>query len=61
MNMYPDQYNEWHAAVTDSREKFRQELSVRQDKVFRDLDRQEVPLTRALRDEVVGDVMGLFP
>ena len=47
--------------MMDTRQRFRQELTERQDKVFRDLERQEASLNRVLRDEVVGDVMKLFP
>lgn len=47
--------------MMDTRQRFRQELTEKQHKVFRDLERQEASLNRALRDEVVGDVMKHFP
>ena len=61
VNIFPEQCIEWQVAVTDTRERFRQELSERRDKVSRDLHRQGASLKCALRDEIVGDVMKLFP
>jgi hypothetical protein len=60
-NNFPEQCNEWHVAMMGTRKRFHQDLSERQDKVFRDLRCQEASLKRALRDEIVGDVMKLFP
>lgn len=60
-DIFPDQCNDWNVAVTDTRQRFRQELTEKQDKVFRELERKEASLSRALRDEVVGDVLKLFP
>lgn len=60
-DIFPEQCNDWNVAMMDTRQRFRQELTEKQHKVFRDLERQEASLNRALRDEVVGDVMKHFP
>jgi hypothetical protein len=60
-DIFPEQCNDWNVAMMDTRQRFRQELTEKLDKVFRDLERQEASLNGVLRDEVVGDVMKLFP
>jgi hypothetical protein len=47
--------------MRDTRNFFREELKERQEKLRQQLNGQEDPLRRALRDAVVNDVIKLFP
>jgi hypothetical protein len=60
-SIFPEECNELRVAVMNTHEKFRQELTERQDKACEDTLREEASLQCALRDAVVEDVMKLFP
>ena len=59
--IFRQQCEEFNARTIDTRNSFHQELAKRQDQVRREVCRQEPSLRLALRDEVVNDVIKVFP
>lgn len=60
-DIFSKQCKELKVATMNAHESFGQELAKRQDQVQTEVNNQEVSLRLALRDEVVGDVMKVFP
>jgi hypothetical protein len=60
-DIFPLQCEEFKYATARTRDSFRQELSKKQDQVRREVNRQEFSLRFTLRDEVVNDVIRIFP
>lgn len=59
--IFPQPCEEFNTKTTGTRNSFRQELARREDQVRREVCRQETSLRLALRDELVNDVIKMFP
>ncbi|KAI0250874.1 hypothetical protein BJV78DRAFT_526274 [Lactifluus subvellereus] len=60
-NTFSDQCCKWHGTKNDIHERFRMEMTKRQEQVSQDLAREENSLRRTLREAIVGKVISLFP
>jgi F0F1-type ATP synthase membrane subunit b/b' len=60
-DLFPEQCKELRAIKQDIRDIFSREQTRRISAVAQDIDNTEVPLRRALREEVVDYVIKLFP
>jgi hypothetical protein len=59
--IFQKRWEAWNVATREARDSFRQELDKKQDLVHQKLINEEAPLRLALRDEVVENVIKVFP
>ena len=59
--LFPSKCDMWRASKKDTRERFKEEATVRTEAAQKDLRDKEESMRHALRESVVDHVMKLFP